>query len=80
MQVILAKNIYKFQTHFIDKLRVQVYNVTRGDTMLGENIRNLRKENKLSQEELAEKLGVARLLLIFISVPFKILTDKKLIN
>ncbi len=28
--------------------------------MLGEKIRNLRKENKISQEELAEKLGVSR--------------------
>lgn len=28
--------------------------------MLGENIKNLRKENKISQEELAEKLGVSR--------------------
>ena len=28
--------------------------------MLGENIRNLRKENKISQEELAEKLRVSR--------------------
>ena len=38
----------------------QVYNVTRGDTMLGEKIKKLRKENKMSQEELAEKLGVSR--------------------
>ena len=37
-----------------------MYNVPRGDTMLGENIRNLRKENKMSQEELAEKLNVSR--------------------
>ena len=28
--------------------------------MLGENIRNLRKENKISQEELAERLSVSR--------------------
>jgi len=28
--------------------------------MLGEKIRNLRKENKISQEELAERLGVSR--------------------
>lgn len=28
--------------------------------MLGENIRNLRKKNKISQEELAEKLNVSR--------------------
>lgn len=28
--------------------------------MLGENIRNLRKENKISQEDLAEKLGISR--------------------
>ncbi len=28
--------------------------------MLGENIRNLRKENKMSQEQLAEKLNVSR--------------------
>lgn len=39
---------------------MQVYSVTRGDTMLGENIRNLRKENKMSQEQLAEKLDVSR--------------------
>lgn len=50
----------QFQAHFIDNLRAQVYNVTRGDTMLGENIRNLRKENKMSQEQLAEKLDVSR--------------------
>ena len=37
-----------------------MYDVTRGDTMLGENIRNLRKENKMSQEQLAEKLDVSR--------------------
>ena len=46
--------------YFIDKLRVQVYNVKRGDKMLGENIRNLRKEDKMSQEQLAEKLDVSR--------------------
>ena len=46
--------------YFIDKFRVQVYNVTRGDKMLGENIKNLRKENKMSQEQLAEKLDVSR--------------------
>ena len=28
--------------------------------MLSDNIRNYRKENKLSQDELAEKLGVSR--------------------
>ena len=28
--------------------------------MLSDNIRNLRKENRLSQDELAEKLGVSR--------------------
>ena len=28
--------------------------------MLGEKIRNLRKENKMSQEALSEKLGVSR--------------------
>ena len=28
--------------------------------MLGEKIRDLRKENKISQEALAEKLGVSR--------------------
>ena len=28
--------------------------------MLGENIYNLRKENKLSQEQLAEKINVTR--------------------
>lgn len=39
---------------------MQVYNVTRGDKMLGEKIRSLRKENNISQEELAEKLGVSR--------------------
>ena len=39
---------------------MQVYYVKRGDMMLGENIRNLRKENKMSQEQLAEKLDVSR--------------------
>ena len=37
------------------------YNVFKGVfIMLGEKIRNLRKENKISQEALAEKLGVSR--------------------
>lgn len=48
------------QISYIDDIKMQVYNVTRGDKMLGEIIRSLRKENNLSQEELAEKLGVSR--------------------
>ena len=54
------RNFCKCQTGFIDKFGVQVHNVARGDKMLGEKIRSLRKDNGISQEELAEKLGVSR--------------------